>query len=130
MKRDLLDLLKTLGDSTRMRIVHLIDQCGPEICVCDMTAVLDLPQSTISRQLMRLRSARLVMDSRSSMWVNYAIDDSKNELRDELLAVMRKAWAADPELVADKKKFNKLHAEQKIVRCKRPVNARGDKAGL
>ncbi len=130
MKRDLLDLLKTLGDSTRMRIVHLIDQCGPEICVCDMTAVLDLPQSTISRQLMRLRSARLVMDSRSSMWVNYAIDDSKNALRDELLAVMRKAWAADPELVADKKKFNKLHAEQKIVRCKRPVNARGDKAGL
>lgn len=121
MKRDLLDLLKILGDSTRMRIVHLIDQCGPEICVCDMSAVLGLPQGTISRQLMRLRSARVVMDSRSSMWVNYAIDDSPNDLRDELLSVMRKAWASDTELIGDKKKFAKLHAEQKIVRCKRPA---------
>jgi ArsR family transcriptional regulator len=127
MKRELLELLKALGDSTRMRIVHLIDQCGPEICVCDMEAVLDLPQSTISRQLMRLRSARIVMDSRNSMWVNYAIDDSKNDLRDGLLAVMRKAWATDPELKADKKKFAKLHAEQKIVRCKRPIKISGQK---
>ena len=130
MKRDLLDLLKTLGDSTRMRIVHLIDQCGPEICVCDMSAVLDLPQSTISRQLMRLRSARIVMDARDSMWVNYAIDDSKNELRDELLKVMRISWAKDPELVADKKRFNKLHAEQKIVRCKRPAKPRTAEAAV
>lgn len=130
MKRDLLNLLKTLGDSTRMRIVHLIDQCGPEICVCDMSAVLDLPQSTISRQLMRLRSARIVMDSRNSMWVNYAMDDSKNDLRDELLGVMRKAWNADPELVADKKKFYKLHAEQKIVRCKRPVKTHAEKVRI
>jgi ArsR family transcriptional regulator len=113
-----------------MRIVHLIDQCGPEICVCDMSAVLDLPQSTISRQLMRLRSARIVMDSRNSMWVNYAMDDSKNDLRDELVAVMRKAWAADPELLADKKKFYKLHAEQKIVRCKRTVKTPDAKARL
>ena len=67
------------------------------------------------------------MDSRDSMWVNYAIDDSKNELREGLLAVMRKAWAADPELKADKKKFDKLHAEQKIVRCRRPNKSSADK---
>lgn len=103
-----------------MRIVHLVDQCGPEICVCDMSAVLDLPQSTISRQLMRLRSARVVMDSRDSMWVNYAIDTSPYGLRDDLLEVMRKTWATTPELLADKKKFDKLHAENKIVRCIRP----------
>jgi len=130
MKRDFLDLIKTLGDPTRMRIVHLIDQCGPEICVCDMSAVLDLPQSTISRQLMRLRSSRIVMDSRDCMWVNYAIDNSKNELRDDLFAVMRKVWATDPDLQADKKKFEKLHSEQKIVRCKRPAKASGAKAAL
>jgi len=127
VKRDLIDLLKTLGDATRMRIVHLIDQCGPEICVCDMVAVLDLPQSTISRQLMRLRSAGLVTDVRDSMWVNYAIDDSRNEVRDQILKALRLAWAAEPKLLADKKKFNRLHAEKKIVRCHRP-NRRLSKA--
>lgn len=130
MKRDLLELLKAFGDSTRMRIVHLIDQCGPEICVCDMEAVLNLPQSTISRQLMRLRSARIVMDSRDSMWVNYAIDDSRNELRDDLLAVLRNAWATDPELKADKRRFEILHAEQKIVRCKRAARTAAQKASI
>ena len=120
MKRDLIDLLKTLGDATRMRIVHLIDQCGPEICVCDMVAVLDLPQSTISRQLMRLRSAGLVTDVRDSMWVNYAIDDSENQVRDEILKALRLAWVSEPKLLADKKKFDRLHAEKKIVRCNRP----------
>jgi len=129
VKRDLIDLLKTLGDGTRMRIVHLIDQCGPEICVCDMVAVLDIPQSTISRQLMRLRSARLVTDVRDSMWVNYAIDDSEYEVRDNILKALRLAWAADPKLLADKKKFDRLHAENKIVRCNRP-NQRFAKAAL
>lgn len=119
MPSDIVNTLKTLGDETRLRIIHLIDQCGPDICVCDMVAVLDLPQSTISRQLMRLRHTGFVSDSRDGMWINYAMSTVENPVRDSLLNALRQVWAIDAIFTADKAKFHQLHAEHKIVRCRR-----------
>lgn len=119
MASEIVNILKTLGDDTRLRIIHLIDQCGPELCVCDMVAVLDLPQSTISRQLMRLRHTGLVVDARDGMWINYAMSDQPDPVRDRVMESLRRCWESDPILSADKEKFSQLHAEQKIVRCRR-----------
>ncbi|HEX9779019.1 MAG TPA: metalloregulator ArsR/SmtB family transcription factor, partial [Geopsychrobacteraceae bacterium] len=53
-------LFKALSDETRLRILALL-QAG-ELCVCDLMAILDLPQSTVSRHLAYLRNAGLVDD--------------------------------------------------------------------
>ena len=68
------DLFKALAELTRLRIMILL--LGGELCVCDLTAVLRLPQSTVSRHMARLKSAGMVRDRRAGKWVHYAFNDS------------------------------------------------------
>lgn len=63
------ELFKALADETRIRIICLM--LGRELCVCDLTGVLHLPQPTISRHMTVLRSAGMVLDRRESKWVHY-----------------------------------------------------------
>ena len=66
-----IEVLRALADPTRLRIVMLL--LHGELCVCDLTAALDLPQSTVSRHMSRLRRSGLVTDRRSGKWVHYTL---------------------------------------------------------
>jgi ArsR family transcriptional regulator, arsenate/arsenite/antimonite-responsive transcriptional repressor len=68
------ELFKGLADPTRLRIVALLVE--RELCVCDLMAVLQLPQSTVSRHMIRLKSAGLVLDRRAGKWVHYRMEPS------------------------------------------------------
>ncbi len=75
------DIFKVLGDATRLRIVVLLLE--RELCVCDILAVLQLPQSTVSRHMARLRSSGIVLDRRDGKWVHYQLAETPlvSELR-------------------------------------------------
>jgi len=45
-----------------------------ELCVCDIMAALNLPQSTVSRHLSYLKNAGLVDDRRQGIWMYYRIN--------------------------------------------------------
>lgn len=62
---------KALSEPIRLRIAVLLTE--GELCVCDLTHVLSLPQSTVSRHMARLKSAGLVVSRRSGRWVHYAL---------------------------------------------------------
>lgn len=64
---------KALSDETRLRILALLTQ--GELCVCDLMAVLQLPQSTISRHLAYLRNSGLVADRRQGVWMYYRLEN-------------------------------------------------------
>jgi ArsR family transcriptional regulator len=66
-------LFKALSDETRLRIMALLLR-GQELCVCDIMAALDLPQSTVSRHLSYLRNAGLVDDRRQGIWMHYKVN--------------------------------------------------------
>jgi ArsR family transcriptional regulator len=66
-------LFKCLADDTRAKISLLIVSEG-ELCVCELTAALDLSQPKISRHLALLRSAGLLMDRRQGQWVYYRLN--------------------------------------------------------
>ena len=70
---------KALADETRLRILSLLRQ--GELCVCDLMAVLQLPQSTISRHLAVLRNAGWVIDRRQGIWMYYHLADDGVPLR-------------------------------------------------
>ena len=72
-------LLKALTDETRLRILALLGQ--GELCVCDLIAVLQLPQSTVSRHLALLRNAGWVVDRRQGLWMYYRLADEGTPLR-------------------------------------------------
>ncbi len=57
-----------------------------ELCVCQMTAVLDLAASTVSGHLADLRAAGLVHERKEGKWVHYRLADDP-----ELSAVIRNA---------------------------------------
>ncbi|HEX8593834.1 MAG TPA: metalloregulator ArsR/SmtB family transcription factor [Pseudomonas sp.] len=65
-------LFKCLADNTRTKITLLIAREG-ELCVCELTAALDLSQPKISRHLALLRSTGLLMDRRQGQWVYYRL---------------------------------------------------------
>jgi DNA-binding transcriptional ArsR family regulator len=71
--QQLSEIFKVLGDFNRLRILHALE--GAELCVCDLTELLDLSQSAVSHQLRLLRTAKLVRHRREGKNVFYALDD-------------------------------------------------------
>ena len=83
-------IFKALGDETRLRIMALL-LSGKELCVCDITAALELPQSTVSRHLSYLRNSGLIDDRRQGIWMYYTINKEKikhTAILFDLLSVM------------------------------------------
>ena len=74
---------KTLGDATRLKIVHAL-QAG-ELCVCDLAEALGMSVSAVSHQLSILRGARLVSHRRDGKVVYYSLSDG--HLRDVLRSI-------------------------------------------
>ncbi len=70
---DLAEFFRVLGDPTRIRILNALSVT--ELCVCDLTAILEMNQSAVSHQLRILRNARLVRYRRDGRTVYYSLDD-------------------------------------------------------
>lgn len=68
---DVVQSFKAIGDPTRLRILALLT--AGELCVCDIMAVLDLPQSTASRHLAYLKNSHWVIGVRSGKWMHYRL---------------------------------------------------------
>lgn len=70
---NLTTLFKILGDSTRTKILWILDH--HEMCVCDIANVLNMTKSSISHQLAILREAGIVRFRRNGKEVYYTLDD-------------------------------------------------------
>lgn len=81
---------KCLSDGTRLRCVALLQKEG-RLCVCELTAALDLSQPKISRHLASLRQCGLLQDSREGQWVYYQINPT---LPDWAFPLLKNALAA------------------------------------
>lgn len=68
------ELFKVFGDSTRARIICALNI--EEMCVCDLSALLNMTQSAISHQLRILKSSRLAKSRKQGKVVYYSLDDS------------------------------------------------------
>mgnify|MGYP001048264750 CR=1 FL=1 len=70
---DLADMFRIVGDSTRLKILYAL-RWG-ELCVCDISAVVNMSQSAVSHQLRVLKQGRVVRNRREGKVVYYALDD-------------------------------------------------------
>lgn len=96
---------KALADETRLRILALLSE--GELCVCDMVAVLQLPQSTVSRHLSYLKNAGWVVDRRQGLWVHYRLANAAAPLQELLLASLPRQLAVLPQAQADLKQLRR-----------------------
>lgn len=79
-------LFKALAEPVRLRIFLLL--LDGERCVCDLMAVLELPQSTISRHLAYLKNASWVEGTRRGVWMYYRLTKNRDGFREELRQIL------------------------------------------
>ncbi|MDO4518111.1 MAG: metalloregulator ArsR/SmtB family transcription factor [Bacillota bacterium] len=66
-------LFKAFGDSTRAQILNALEQ--EEMCVCDISSMLDMTKSAVSHQLKNLRMMNLVKFRKEGQVVYYSLAD-------------------------------------------------------
>jgi ArsR family transcriptional regulator len=89
---EIIDVLKTLADENRLRILNLI-YVKEKLCVCEIERTLGLTQSNVSRHISRLKKEKLIIGEKRAQWVDYSLNEKflekypfikeilKNELR-------------------------------------------------
>jgi ArsR family transcriptional regulator len=70
---ELIQMLKALGDETRIRIVNILREGS--LCVCEIESILELTQSNASRHLNKLMNAKIVTYYKEAKYVYYKLDE-------------------------------------------------------
>lgn len=70
---DLAELFKVFGDSTRIKILYALIE--GELCVGDISSLINISTSAISHQLKILKDAKLVRFRREGKNIFYTLDD-------------------------------------------------------
>lgn len=66
-------LFKALSDPNRLIILKILER--KPLCVCEITELLDLAVSTVSKHLSILREAGLISDEKDGKWVIYRLNE-------------------------------------------------------
>lgn len=95
MYSDPVSYLRALADETRLRCLSLLAE-HDELCVCELTHALDLPQPKISHHLGNLRKAGLVADRKAGLWVYYRLHPELPAWLREVIATTADGTRAQP----------------------------------
>jgi ArsR family transcriptional regulator, arsenate/arsenite/antimonite-responsive transcriptional repressor len=72
---------KALGDPVRLQLVDVLRKHAGKVCVCELVALFDISQPTLSHHLKKLREAGIVDSERQGLWAYYyVLPDALKEL--------------------------------------------------
>lgn len=111
---DFLNITKALSDENRIRILMALRQRN--LCVCQVTAFLDLAPSTTSKHLSILRQARLIESRKNGKWVYYSLAGPKSSalVRDALNLVLGNL-ADNPAILRDETHISEVLAREDLI---------------
>lgn len=104
---------KALADETRLRILKLLE--GGELCVCDLTAALDMTQPNISFHLGILKGAGLIRDRREGRWTHYDLD--LTDLMSRVVVPTALSRVGGEKAAADRARLDAFMAQKAKARC-------------
>ena len=107
------DLLKTLSDPTRLRLLALVMR--EELSVAELQEILGMGQSRISSQLALLRQAGLVSDRREGKKAFYALRPGLPENQAALLKAAAEAVAELPAVLEDRQSLDRILQKRRRV---------------
>jgi len=70
------ELFSLLSDETRLRCLMLLQHDEGELCVCELSQIIESIQPKISRHLALMRQSGVVSDERRGQWVYYSLNKS------------------------------------------------------
>jgi len=107
---------KAVADPNRTRILKLLE--GGELCVCQITAVLDLTAAAISKHLSALKTAGLLLTRRDGKWVYYRLAERQlNLYARQFLDLVEANFADDPTINEDRRILALVNAVPVQVLC-------------
>lgn len=95
---------RAVGHPARLRALAMLR--SGELCVCQITEVLQLATSTVSLHLRELKRCGLIKERKSGRWVYFSLADDPQAAGWIELAVA--ASASDPRLAEDLRKVEEL----------------------
>ena len=107
--RDFLEITKALSDGNRVRILLALSK--KELCVCQITELLELAPSTVSKHMSILDHARLVESRKEGRWVYYRLvaEEAVPVVRN-ILALMIETLETDKIINEDGKRLETILA--------------------
>ncbi len=66
-------IFKAISDPTRLKIIYLLRH--GELCACEIIAVLEKPQPTVSHHLSILKNVGLLKWRKEGIWMHYQLSD-------------------------------------------------------
>lgn len=104
-------IFKVLSDPNRLRILKML-QVKP-LCVCEITDVLQLAASTVSKHLSILKENSFILEERDGKWVNYSINYNSTDPRISAILSSLEFWIADEhQIQSDKIKVIKVNRNE------------------
>ena len=107
--------IKAIADPNRVRILSVLQE--RELCVCQITKMLELAPSTVSKHLFILRQARLIEDRKEGRWMHYRLPDNPNKLTKNILAMIKDSLLNDNQISDDNKLINNILSISKEELC-------------
>ncbi len=74
--KDFVKVMKALSDPNRVKIIKMLQH--KKLCVCEIQALLQISQPSVSKHLKLLENAGFVMSSKDGLWVNYHLSDGSS----------------------------------------------------
>lgn len=98
----LVNVFKIMSDETRLRIIILL--AHEELCVCEISGILDVSQPKVSKSLSKLRDMNLVIDERKEKFVFYKLK-TENVALTSIVKNIIDSLDEYPQLILDKSRI-------------------------
>ncbi len=113
--RDAVKVLKAVGDRNRLRIIKMLEQ--KKMCVCEISAVLQITQPSVSKHLSILKDAGLIHDERSGQWIDYSLCSEHINRYAPVMQDVLHTWLNDDRQILDDREVIKTLCREEL--CKK-----------
>ena len=86
------------------------------MCVCEVTCILGVAQSSVSRHLGILRDAGFINDEKDGLWVNYTLATSTDDIVATIMTGLRRWGNDDPRIIEDREKAQVVSRDEICAR--------------
>ena len=108
--RRLEKIFNALADRTRIRILKLLEV--KPMCVCEITEILGIAQSSVSRHLSILREAGFLIDEKDGLWVIYSLAGSTDDVLVSVITGLRRWGNSDTRIQRDREMVETVSREE------------------
>jgi len=98
--KNFIKVMKALSDPSRVKIIKMLQQ-RENLCVCEIRAMLNLAQPTVSKHLKILEEAGLIVFEKEKLWVNYRLHSTGDSRYSAAMLTQLENWLNETPEITD-----------------------------